>query len=66
MKYYKTKDSHMAVIKVNDVEFCTHITANGVNWVLFSLVNHNAVECEQIEVLDAWIAFSNNIIFNRL
>lgn len=61
MKYYKTKDSHMAVTKVNDVEFCTHITANGVNWVLFSLVNNNAVECEQIEVISAWTNFQNKI-----
>lgn len=61
MKYYKTKDSHMAVTKVNDVEFCMRITANGVNWVLFSLVNYQAVECEKSEVIRAWHTFQNNI-----
>lgn len=61
MKYYKTKDSYMAIREINGVDFCTHITANKVEWVLFSLVNYQAVECEKSEVISAWTNFQNKI-----
>ena len=64
MRYFKTKDSHMSVREINGVEFCTHITKDKVEWILFSLVNDKAVECTKNEVLDAWIKFSYNMTFN--
>lgn len=57
MKYYKTKDSFMAVREINGVEFCTHITKDKVEWILFSLVSDKAVECNREEVINAWQEF---------
>ena len=61
MRYYKTKESFMAVREINGVEFCTHITKDKVEWILFSLVNDKAVECERSEVLGAWTRFKSSI-----
>ena len=61
MRYFKTKDSHMAVREINGVEFCTHITKDKVEWILFSLVNDKAVECEKSEVCLAWHEFMLNV-----
>ncbi len=50
----------MAVTKVNGVEFCTHITKDKVERILFSLVSDKAVECFYIEVKNAWEEFKRN------
>ena len=60
MRYFKTKDSFMAVREINGVEFCTHITKDKVEWILFSLVSDKAVECGCEEVWNAWTDFQNN------
>jgi len=62
MRYFKTKDSFMAVREINGVEFCTHITKDKVEWILFSLVSDKAVECSYVEVRNAWHNFRNNIV----
>ena len=57
MRYFKTKDSFMAVREISGVEFCTHITKDKVEWILFSLVSDKAVECDRKEVYAAFKDF---------
>ncbi len=47
----------MAVREINGVEFCTHITKDKVEWILFSLVSDKAVECDRKEVYAAFKDF---------